>query len=158
MPHTEIAVIGAPLDLGAGRRGVDMGPSAVRVASLNERLRALGYTVRDLGNIAVDQPESAPVGHEQARYLAEITRASRRLADAVGRAAGEGATPLVLGGDHSVAVGTISGMARHLRRRKAALGLIWIDAHADMNTPDTSPSGNVHGMPLACAVGLGRAS
>jgi arginase len=155
MPHTEIAVIGAPLDLGAGRRGVDMGPSAVRVASLNERLRALGYTVRDLGNIAVDQPESAPVGHEQARYLAEITRASRRLADAVGRAAGEGATPLVLGGDHSVAVGTISGMARHLRRRKAALGLIWIDAHADMNTPDTSPSGNVHGMPLACAVGLG---
>ncbi len=155
MPHTGIAVIGAPLDLGAGRRGVDMGPSAVRLASLNERLRALGYTVRDLGNIAVDQPESAAVGHQQARYLAEIARASRRLADAVGRAAGEGATPLVLGGDHSVAIGTISGMARHLRRRKAALGLIWIDAHADMNTPDTSPSGNVHGMPLACVVGLG---
>lgn len=155
MPHTGIAVIGAPLDLGAGRRGVDMGPSAVRVANLNERLRALGYAVRDLGNIAVDQPESAAVGHEQARYLAEIARASKRLADAVGRAAGEGATPLVLGGDHSVAIGTLSGMARHLRRRKAALGLIWIDAHADMNTPGTSPSGNVHGMPLACAVGLG---
>lgn len=155
MPHTGIAVIGAPLDLGAGRRGVDMGPSAVRVANLNERLRALGYAVRDLGNIAVDQPESAAVGHEQARYLAEIARASKRLADAVGRAAGEGATPLVLGGDHSVAIGTLSGMARHLRRRKAALGLIWIDAHADMNTPGTSPSGNIHGMPLACAVGMG---
>ncbi len=155
MPHSEIAIIGAPLDLGAGRRGVDMGPSAVRVANLNERLRALGYAVRDLGNIAVDQPERAAVGHERARYLAEIAGASKRLADLTGRAAAGGATPVVLGGDHSVAVGTISGMARYLRRKKAALGLIWIDAHADMNTPDSSPSGNVHGMPLACAVGLG---
>jgi arginase len=155
MPRSEIAIIGAPLDLGAGRRGVDMGPSAVRVANLNERLRALGYTVRDLGNIAVDQPERAAVGHERARYLAEIVRASRRLAGVVGWAADGGATPLVLGGDHSVAIGTISGMARHLRRRKQALGLLWIDAHADMNTPESSPSGNVHGMPLACVIGLG---
>jgi arginase len=155
MPRSEIAIIGAPLDLGAGRRGVDMGPSAVRVASLNERLRALGYTVRDLGNIVVDQPERAAVGHERARYLAEIARASRRLAGVVAWAADGGATPLVLGGDHSVAIGTISGMARHLRRQKGALGLVWIDAHADMNTPESSPSGNVHGMPLACAVGLG---
>jgi arginase len=155
MPRSEIAIIGAPLDLGAGRRGVDMGPSAVRVANLNERLRALGYTVRDLGNIAVDQPERAAVGHERARYLDEIVRASRRLAGVVGWAADNGATPLVLGGDHSVAIGTISGMARHLRRRKQALGLIWLDAHADMNTPESSPSGNVHGMPLACVIGLG---
>jgi len=155
MSRSEIAIIGAPLDLGAGRRGVDMGPSAIRVANLHERLRALGYTVRDLGNIAVDQPESIAVGHESARYLAEIARASMRLAGMVGKAAAGGATPLVLGGDHSVAIGTISGMARHLRRRKARLGLIWIDAHADMNTPGSSPSGNVHGMPLACVIGLG---
>ena len=125
MPQSEIAILGAPLDLGAGRRGVDMGPSAVRVANLNERLRALGYTVRDLGNIVADQPESAAMGHERARYLAEIARVSRRLAEAVARAAAAGATPLVLGGDHSVAIGTISGMARHLRRRKARLGVIW---------------------------------
>ena len=155
MGRTEIAIIGAPLDLGAGRRGVDMGPSAVRVATLNQRLRALGYSVRDLGNIAVDQPESVAFGHERARYLAEIARASKRLADLVGKAVAGGATPLVLGGDHSVAVGTLSGMARHLRRKKASLGLIWIDAHADMNTPDSSPSGNVHGMPLACVIGDG---
>ncbi|MDP2998976.1 MAG: arginase [Bryobacterales bacterium] len=155
MPRSEIAIIGAPLDLGAGRRGVDMGPSAIRVANLHERLRALGYTVRDLGNIAVDQPESIAVGHESARYLAEIARASMRLAGMVGKAAAGGATPLVLGGDHSVAIGTLSGMSRWLRRRKSSLGLIWIDAHADMNTPGSSPSGNVHGMPLACVVGLG---
>ena len=155
MSRTEIAIIGAPLDLGAGRRGVDMGPSALRVANLDARLRALGYAVRDLGNIAVDQPESVAVGHESARYLAEIARASRRLAGMVGKAAAGGATPLVLGGDHSVAIGTLSGMSRWLRRRKSSLGLIWIDAHADMNTPDSSPSGNVHGMPLACVIGLG---
>jgi len=155
MPRSEIAIVGAPLDLGAGRRGVDMGPSALRLANLHERLRALGYAVRDLGNIAVDQPESIAVGHESARYLAEIARASKRLAGMVGKAAAGGATPLVLGGDHSVAIGTISGMARHLRRRKARLGLVWIDAHADMNTPGSSPSGNVHGMPLACVIGLG---
>jgi arginase len=111
--------------------------------------------VRDLGNVAVDQPESLAVGHEQARYLEEIARAARRLADLVAKAAASGATPLILGGDHSVAVGTLSGMSRHLRRKKASLGLIWIDAHADMNTPDSSPSGNVHGMPLACIVGQG---
>ena len=112
MPRSEIAIIGAPLDLGAGRRGVDMGPSALRVANLDARLRALGYAVRDLGNIAVDQPESIAVGHESARYLAEIARASRRLAGMVGKAAAGGATPLVLGGDHSVAIGTLSGMSR----------------------------------------------
>ena len=155
MPRSEIAIIGAPLDLGAGRRGVDMGPSAIRVANLHERLRALGYKVRDLGNIHVDQPESIAVGHESVRYLAEIARAAERLAGMVGKAAAGGATPLVLGGDHSVAIGTLSGMSRWLRRRKSSLGLIWVDAHADMNTPGSSPSGNVHGMPLACVVGMG---
>ena len=152
-----ISVIGAPLDLGAGRRGVDMGPSAVRVANLNQKLAALGYAVEDLGNVTVDQPESAPVGYRKARYLAEIAAACARLGELVEKAAAGGNLPLVLGGDHSVAVGTVSGMSRWFRRRKAALGLLWIDAHADMNTPRTSPSGNVHGMPLACCVGLGPA-
>ncbi len=155
MQHSHIAVVGAPMDLGAGRRGVDMGPSAIRVANLNARLRALGYEVDDLGNIDADQPETAPAGSEKARYLPQIAAASRRLADTVGRAAGAGKVPLVLGGDHTAAIGTVSGMSRHLRRARQRLGVIWVDAHADMNTPETSPSGNIHGMPLACLIGLG---
>lgn len=155
MRHSTIAILGAPLDLGAGRRGVDMGPSAIRVARLNARIAALGYHVSDLGNVAVEQPESRPVGDERARYLKEITVTCSRIARAVERALNEGAFPLVLGGDHSVAVGTVAGVSRHFRRRKEAIGLIWLDAHADMNTPETSPSGNVHGMPLACCIGHG---
>ncbi len=155
MPRSHIAVIGAPLDLGAGRRGVDMGPSAIRVANLNQRLAALGFEVEDLGNVAVEQPESLAVGQEDARYLPQIAQTCARLAKMVARVAAAGRMPLVLGGDHSVAIGTISGMSKHLRQRRAALGLIWIDAHADMNTPRSSASGNVHGMPLACAIGLG---
>src|SRR5712691_68310 len=153
MRHSHIAIIGAPMDLGAGRRGVDMGPSALRVAGLNEKLTRLGYEVDDLGNVAVDQPESAPTGPQNARYLPQIAHTCARLAEMVERAAEKGSTPMVLGGDHSVAVGTVAGMVR----RKHKLGLIWIDAHADMNTPESSPSGNVHGMPLACIIGLGPA-
>ncbi len=155
MRESTIAIIGAPLDLGAGRRGVDMGPSALRVANLNAKLSSLGYKVEDMGNIAVDQQESSPAGPRRARYLPQITEVCTRLAVTVERVAGEGKVPLVLGGDHSVAVGTISGMARHYHKRRKSLGLIWIDAHADMNTPSTSPSGNVHGMPLACVIGRG---
>jgi len=155
MRHSQIAVIGAPLDLGAGRRGVDMGPSAIRVAHLDDRLAALGYEVHDLGNVEVDQAESRPVGRENARYLHEITATCRRLAKAVETALGKGQFPLVLGGDHSVAAGTVAGVAKHFRRSKERIGLIWVDAHADMNTPDTSPSGNVHGMPLASCIGMG---
>lgn len=155
MRHSQIAVIGAPLDLGAGRRGVDMGPSAIRVAHLDDRLAALGYEVHDLGNVEVDQAESRPVGRENARYLHEITATCRRLAKSVETALGKGQFPLVLGGDHSVAAGTVAGVAKHFRRSKERIGLIWIDAHADMNTPDTSPSGNVHGMPLASCIGTG---
>lgn len=155
MRHSQIAVIGAPLDLGAGRRGVDMGPSAIRVAHLDDRLAALGYEVHDLGNVEVDQAESRPIGRENARYLHEITATCRRLAKAVEGALAKGQFPLVLGGDHSVAAGTVAGVARHFRRSKQRIGLIWVDAHADMNTPDTSPSGNVHGMPLASCVGMG---
>jgi arginase len=155
MRPTTIAVIGAPLDLGAGRRGVDMGPSAVRVANLQLRLRDLGYDVRDFGNIEVKQPESLPAGPKRAKFLPQIAKACTQLADTVLDAAEKGRVPLVLGGDHSVAVGTVSGMAKHMRKQKQSIGLVWIDAHADMNTPQSSPSGNVHGMPLACIVGYG---
>lgn len=158
MRQSHIAVIGAPMDLGAGRRGVDMGPSAVRLAGLHEKLAALGYEVEDLGNVLVDQPEATPTGPSHARYLPQIAHTCARLADLVEKAADAGKVPLVLGGDHSVAVGTVSGMSRHFHRAQEGsrkLGLLWIDAHADMNTPESSPSGNVHGMPLACCIGLG---
>jgi len=155
MKQSHIAIIGAPLDLGAGRRGVDMGPSAVRVANINQRLTALGYDVEDLGNVPVEQQESLPQGPGHVKFLPQIAAACLRLARMVEAAAGEGKVPLVLGGDHSVAIGTVAGMSRHFRKQKKKLGLIWIDAHADMNTPETSPSGNVHGMPLACCIGMG---
>ncbi|MEX2261997.1 MAG: arginase [Bryobacteraceae bacterium] len=155
MNRSRIAIIGAPLDLGQDRRGVDMGPSAMRVANLNRRVAALGYDVEDLGNIPVEQPESLPEGPERAKYLPQIAQACWRLAEVVLEAADKGAGPLVLGGDHSVAMGTVAGMSEHFRRKGETMGLIWIDAHADMNTPETSPSGNVHGMPLACCIGSG---
>jgi len=155
MRQSHIAVIGAPMDLGAGRRGVDMGPSAVRLAGLNEKLASLGYQVDDLGNVVVDQPESTPAGPSHARYLPQIAHTCARLADMVAKAADDGKVPLVLGGDHSIAMGSVAGMSRHLQQKGQKLGVIWIDAHADMNTPETSPTGNVHGMPLACCIGLG---
>jgi arginase len=153
-----VAIVGAPLDLGAGRRGVDMGPSALRTAGLNARLSALGYRVEDLGNVQVEQQESSTPGPKNARYLPAIAATCQELADRVERAADEGKIPLVLGGDHSIAVGTVSGMAESMKKRGQKLGIIWMDAHTDMNTPGTSPSGNVHGMPLACIVGTGPKS
>ncbi len=153
---SQIAIIGAPLDLGQGRRGVDMGPSAVRVAGLGRRLADLHYSVSDLGNIPVAQPESlATDGPCQARFLPEIAQSCEHLARMVARALGAGQMPLVLGGDHSIAAGTVAGVSQHFRNKGTSIGLIWIDAHADMNTPDSSPSGNVHGMPLACCIGKG---
>ncbi|HTB16561.1 MAG TPA: arginase [Bryobacteraceae bacterium] len=150
-----IAIIGAPLDLGAGRRGVDMGPSAVRVANLNGRLVELGYQVEDLGNVPVIQRESQAEVHSRAKYLPQIAETCTLVAEMVAEALGTGKFPLVLGGDHSIAVGSVSGAARHFHQRGEKLGLIWIDAHTDMNTPESSPSGNVHGMPLACCIGQG---
>jgi len=155
MRHSQIAVIGAPLDLGAGRRGVDMGVSAVRFANLGQRLTELGYKVRDLGNIAVEQPERVAATPRNARYLPQIAHTCAGLAECVERALLNKWLPLVLGGDHSIAVGTVSGISKFYRRTKKRIGLLWIDAHADMNTPQTSPSGNVHGMPLACITGTG---
>lgn len=155
MKQSTLAIIGAPLDLGSDRRGVDMGPSALRMAALNRRLAALGYEVEDMGNVAVEQQESLPEGPRHAKYLPQIAAVCERIGDAVTQAAAEGKAPLVLGGDHSIAVGTVSGMAKFLRKKRQKMGIIWIDAHADMNTPQSSPSGNVHGMSLACLIGLG---
>jgi arginase len=155
MKPSHIAIIGAPLDLGQGRRGVDMGPSAMRVANLNARVASLGYVVEDLGNVPVEQAEASPEGDSRAKYLPQVAAACSRLAALVEQALERGSVPLVLGGDHSVAVGSVSGVSRYFRGRNQRAGLIWLDAHADMNTPESSPSGNVHGMPLACILGMG---
>jgi arginase len=155
---SRIAIIGAPLDLGQGRRGVDMGPSAVRVAGLGRRLTALGYNVSDLGNVPVAQAESlADAGPSNAKYVQQIAESCENLAKLVAASLADLGTPLVLGGDHSIAAGTVAGVASFLRQSDQKPGLLWIDAHADMNTPQSSPSGNVHGMPLACCVGQGPA-
>ncbi len=155
MRHSAISILGAPLDLGAGRRGVDMGPSALRLAGLNARLTALGYEVEDLGNVAVAQQESVPTGAENAKYLPQIAKTCAKLASMVEAVFSAGRFPLVLGGDHSIAAGSVAGVSHVYRQRGEKVGLIWIDAHADMNTPESSPSGNVHGMPLACCIGQG---
>jgi arginase len=147
----EVAVIGAPLDLGAGRRGVDMGPSAIRYAGLDKQLAdKLGVQVTDAGNVISPVVETTAMGDANARYLAQILDLCDRLSALVAEAAGRGALPLVLGGDHSVALGSLVGMAKV----HGAGGVVWIDAHGDLNTPATSPSGNVHGMVLAAALGL----
>jgi arginase len=153
----KIRVIGVPLDLGQSRRGVDMGPSAVRVAGLEARLEALGHIVEDAGNIAVAIPEQKKEGNPNAKYLKEITATCTKQAELVAKALEAGQVPIVLGGDHSIAVGTVTGVAEFYRKKDQKIGLIWIDAHSDINTPETSPSGNVHGMPLAAIMGLGPA-
>jgi arginase len=158
LPPRRIKIIGVPLDLGASRRGVDMGPSAVRVAGLEARLESLGHEVNDGGNISVAIAETKPAGEQSARYLKEITDTCTRAAEMVLRSLEEGMTPIVLGGDHSVAAGSVSGVAEFYRRENKKIGLIWIDAHSDINTPETSPSGNVHGMPVAALLGLGPES
>lgn len=153
----KIRVIGVPLDLGQSRRGVDMGPSAVRVAGLEARLEALGHVVEDGGNVAVAIPEQKKEGHPNAKYLKEITATCNKHADLILKTLEAGKVPISLGGDHSMAVGSVSGAAEFYRRHDHKIGLIWIDAHTDINTPESSPSGNVHGMPLAAIMGLGPA-
>ena len=145
-----IALIGASLDLGAGRRGVDMGPSAIRYAGLAPRIERLGRSVVDRGNVEGAVPEATAMGSERVRFLEPIKQACERVARLVAGAVDEGLQPLVLGGDHSVAIGTLGGLAR----AHGAGGVLWIDAHGDLNRPETSPTGNVHGMPLAVALGL----
>src|SRR6266516_4882797 len=145
-----VAVIGAALDLGAGRRGVDMGPSAIRYAGLEPRIQALGRGCEDWGNVRTAVAEASAVGDERMRFLPQIKETCARIADLVVRAVEGDALPLVLGGDHSVALGTLGGLAR----AKGPGGVLWLDAHGDLNRPETSPTGNVHGMPLAVALGL----
>jgi arginase len=142
-----VAVIGAALDLGAGRRGVDMGPSAIRYAGLDARIEGLGLRCEDWGNVTTAVAEASAVGDERVRFLAQIKETCARIADLVLRAVESDAMPLVLGGDHSVSLGTLGGLAR----AKGPGGVLWLDAHGDLNRPETSPTGNVHGMPLALA-------
>jgi arginase len=151
----KIRIIGVPMDLGASRRGVDMGPSALRVAGLQTRLKQLGRQVEDIGNLPVPQPEEQHYGEKNAKYLGEIVETCKGLANEVKKTLDEDLVPLVLGGDHSIAVGTAAGAAAHFHKKSQRIGIIWLDAHGDMNTPESSPSGNVHGMPLASIMGYG---
>ena len=150
-----VHLLGVPMDLGSGRRGVDMGPSAIRIAGVADRLTELGHKVVDEGDIVIKNMEELKVGDERARYLGEIARAAAVIARKIGRIMGLGHFPLVLGCDHSIAVGTVSGIAAHAQRQDQRVGLLWVDAHGDINTPETSPSGNIHGMPLAALLGFG---
>ena len=147
-----VRVIGTPMDLGADRRGVDFGASAIRYANLNTRLRSLGHTVHDIGNLVVPQPESQPLGNPKLKYLEPIVQVCEELANIVTTTLEAGEFPLVLGGDHSIALGSIAGVARVHKN----VGVIWVDAHADFNTSETTPSGNIHGMILAASAGLGE--
>jgi arginase len=158
MPARTVTFVGVPLDLGAGRRGVDMGPSALRVAGLADKVRELGYEVRDAGDLPVKIAETQGPGDPTKKYLMEIREVCELLRDRVEAIVAKKALPVVLGGDHSIAMGTLAGLSRHFRKEGAKIGLVWFDAHADANTPETSPSGNIHGMPLAAALGFGEAS
>ncbi|MBI2222014.1 MAG: arginase [Acidobacteria bacterium] len=148
-----VHIIGVPLDLGGNRRGVDMGPSALRIAGLHEKLESLGVAVVERGDIPAPIPEVKSAGDPTKRYIREIARVCQKLYDTSLSAFEKGAIPLVLGGDHSLAAGSVGAPAELARRQSTPLGLLWVDAHGDMNTPRTSPSGNVHGMPLAALLG-----
>lgn len=146
----DVAIIGAPVDLGADRRGVDMGASAIRYAGLEEYLKEIGHNPRDFGNITVPIAETTEWTHGHLKYLHPILEMTEELADKVAGVVAEGYLPLVLGGDHAVSLGSVAGVARHRK-----IGIIWVDAHGDFNTEETSPSGNIHGMVLAALAGIG---
>ena len=155
IPKENVSIIGFPMDLGADRRGVDMGPSALRIAGLQAKLEALGYKVEDNGDIKIEIMERQKIKNPQLKYLDEILKTSKLLAEKIEKVLERGDFPLCIGGDQSMALGTISGIASYCKKSKLRLGVIWIDAHSDMNTDETSPSGNIHGMPLAALLGLG---
>lgn len=150
-----VAIIGFPMDLGSGRRGVDMGPSALRIAGIENKLEQLGYRVEDTGDIKIEIMEKQKLGNSRLRYLGEILKTSKILAAKVEKILEQEKFPLCIGGDHSMALGSIAGVSSYCRKNKLTLGVIWIDAHADMNTDETTPSGNIHGMPLAASLGFG---
>ena len=151
----KVAIIGVPLDLGGNRRGVDMGPSALRLTHLASRIKQLGYDVVDTGDVDVPLPEECHVGDAKKKYAKEIGDVCQALCDRVHAAMKEGRVPITLGGDHSLAMGSIAGVSKHLREKNEKVGLLWFDAHGDMNTPESTNSGNVHGMPLAHVLGMG---
>jgi len=151
----DIHLIGVPLDLGGGRRGVDMGPSALRIAGIADRLVALGHRVSDGGDLSTPTPETRAEGDPKKRYVRDIQGVCDALYERLLAALAAGALPVVMGGDHSLAAGSVAASAAFMRRQQMALGLIWVDAHGDMNTPATTSSGNVHGMPLAALLGEG---
>ena len=155
---SRLGILGVPLDLGGGRRGVDMGPSAVRIAGIGERLAALGHEVHDYGDVDTPTQETTAPGDPRQRYLGEIARVCQALHDQSRDVLLEGGTPIVLGGDHSLGAGSVAASASFARRDGRPLGLIWVDAHGDMNTPETTLSGNVHGMPLAALLGSAPAA
>jgi arginase len=150
-----VSILGVPLGYGASMAGVDMGPAALRVARLNQRIARLGYSVHDLGDLRLERPQTLPQEDEKLKYVREISNTCEQLAVEVERILDAGELPLVLGGDHSIAIGSFAGVASYYKQRQETLGLIWFDAHADMNTPETTPSGNIHGMPLSALLGYG---
>jgi len=153
-----VCMYGVPMDLGRGHRGVDMGPSGFRIAGIREGIESLGLAFEDRGNIPVEISQRLDPGDENARFIGPIAAACEKLRDAVQGVLAEEGFPLVVGGDHSIAVGTIAGVTSHFHARNEEIGLIWFDAHGDFNTPETSPTGNVHGMPLASVLGYGHDS
>ena len=150
--NKKIAIIGVPMDMGQQRRGVDMGPSAIRYAGVVERLEELGYEIEDIGDLEIGRREKTIIERSNLRNLKAVLEANELLHDKVSEVMKNGMFPLVLGGDHSIAMGTLAGVAEHFQN----LGVIWYDAHGDLNTEETSPSGNIHGMPLAVSLGLGH--
>jgi arginase len=154
-PGRAVRILGVPLGYGASMAGVDMGPAALRVAGLNRRIAQLGYKVTDEGDMRLERPQALPEASEKLKYLLEIGAACEQLALDVHEVLSVGELPIILGGDHSIAIGSIAGVASYHRERAETFGLIWFDAHADMNTPETTPSGNIHGMPLAVLLGYG---
>lgn len=151
----DIGILSVSMDLGAGRRGVDMGPSAIRIAGLGETIMGMGLSVREVGMVTAAGPEITPEGGSRTRYLEEISDVCRRTRDMVRQALHRGCLPLILGGDHALSIGSVAGVADHYRAEGREIGLIWVDAHTDMNTPETTPSGNIHGMVLSVLTGEG---
>jgi arginase len=150
-----VTVLGVPLGYGASMAGVDIGPAALRVARLTQRIARLGYSVRDLGDMRLERPQVFPEEADKLKYVREISNGCEQLAEEVEAILEADEFPIILGGDHSIAMGSFSGVANYYRKREQTLGLIWFDAHADMNTPETTPSGNLHGMPLSALLGYG---
>ena len=155
-PHRDIALLSVSIDLGAGRRGVDMGPSALRIAGIREEIEKIGHTVTEIGTITAGGLETTESGEDVLPFLNEIYDVTGRTRAAVRKGLDRGCLPLVLGGDHSLAIGSVGAVADHYRERGESIGVIWVDAHTDLNQPHTSPTGNIHGMPLAVLLGLGE--